>query len=818
MMSTLYLLKFKNYYNRKAERYSTVNEYTSKTASWVVQTNYDFNPNDGIWANAIVNTSFENADYLLVVDNKITSRWYIIEATRRRLGQYQLKLLRDVVADFYDDVINAPTFIEKATVNYGNPLLFNKEDMSFNQIKTNETPLRDNTGCPWIVGYIDTKAEAKSITAPTNDNTSYKAEYYQLSDLPFYSLYSSDAEFKGNVSSVRVGLNYLYSVSVPSKFNKIIFNDQTALNQPFTTILDAYKYDGIQRASSLSTSGQDAIAAKVMSEAKSWYANNKVTIESTIAEALNLATDAQTESFLATYSEEGNIYKIGDKYYKCYRQTMGTSSIAKSPSSKDSLEYTYFNDNIVANIPSLTKVESRPNEAQYEMYASYTAYKIFIEELPNVSSYTVSVPAAGNRAHLQDAPYDMFAIPYPINRKVSVTTNDVTHPITNNVIAEASMAIAKQLVIDYASSIYDLQLLPYCPMQDMAYRNSVLINDDIYGENRDYSVIKYSTGSGSTNCSVILWCRQSQFSLTINKLSTQTSAGDRLTSIAIAVKEPKIEAMCDTYRLVSPNYNGQFEFNAVMNNGVEYFQVDCTYKPYNPYIRVAPNFKGLYGADFNDARGLICGGDFSLATLSDQWKQYEVNNKNYQNVFDRQIENMLVQNKYQRQTEILGAVTGAVSSGVMAGVGLGGTTGNPWIGLAAGAGAGTISGAAGAIDISINDKLRTEALDFTRDQFGYSLANIRALPNNLTKVSAFNINNKIFPILEYYTCTDTEKQALRDKIKYNGMSIGVIGTIAEYIQPEESYIKGRIIRLQDLGEDYHLAVAIAEEIYKGVFI
>ena len=47
-------------------------------------------------------------------------------------------------------------------------------------------------------------------------------------------------------------------------------------------------------------------------------------------------------------------------------------------------------------------------------------------------------------------------------------------------------------------------------------------------------------------------------------------------------------------------------------------------------------------------------------------------------------------------------------------------------------------------------------------------------------------------MLEYYTCTEIEKQALRDKIKYNGMTVGTIGKIEDFTDStvEEIYIKG----------------------------
>ena len=62
----------------------------------------------------------------------------------------------------------------------------------------------------------------------------------------------------------------------------------------------------------------------------------------------------------------------------------------------------------------------------------------------------------------------------------------------------------------------------------------------------------------------------------------------------IKLKEPltytnkKIANQCDLYRLVSPNYSGQFEFILAKNNtpSLDTFNVDYTYMPYNPYIHI----------------------------------------------------------------------------------------------------------------------------------------------------------------------------------------------------------------------------------------
>ena len=113
--------------------------------------------------------------------------------------------------------------------------------------------------------------------------------------------------------------------------------------------------------------------------------------------------------------------------------------------------------------------------------------------------------------------------------------------------------------------------------------------------------------------------------------------------------------------------------------------------------------------------------------------------------------------------------------------------------------------------------MRQETLDYRQDLYNYQLGNIQAIPNSISKVSPYNPNNKIFPILEYYTCTDTEKQALKDKIKYNGMKVGRIGYISQFIKSEPTYIKGKIIRLE-IPEDNNYLNELTAEIDKGVFI
>ena len=151
----------------------------------------------------------------------------------------------------------------------------------------------------------------------------------------------------------------------------------------------------------------------------------------------------------------------------------------------------------------------------------------------------------------------------------------------------------------------------------------------------------------------------------------------------------------------------------------------------------------------------------------------------------------------------------------MAGGMTGGATGAV-IGGVLGAGA---SLAGGIADLNMQSGLHNEALDFARDNFGFQLGNIKALPNTLNKVSSIVANSKLFPFVEYYTCTKEEREAFDNKIKYNGMTIGRIGKIEDFLNPGDiqTYVKGQLIRLEGK-YDTHEINEIANEFMKGWYI
>lgn len=788
-MSTIYLLKYNNYYNRIVKKEDTLGAYLTQDYLLDTFENINFVPADGVDTTLVVKHVGPNPDYLIVADgNDIESRWFVVESDIIRGGQYKLTLHRDVIVDSYDLVVNAPCFIEKATLSNNDPFIFNGEDMTFNQIKQSETLLKDETQSAWVVGYIpkDAFPDGATVTgdAILDDSADITVagienwEYYQYQNTDFNALitdYTTTGEVRIKVTSssataplkdvpfgiTKGGIAYLdtitpgagspgYSVTVPYNQNDTIYAAEKAIKNGCPQQWDT----GVVRAGVLLKLKEYIGGHGVVEISDFTSLNNKIIYDSNtqLYSRVILSKEIKNETVRINSSTIPNLYTYLDE------------KVTKEVSA-DGMTFT---------------IEGAANVNTYKTEFSYEAYRITLEQIPQQVTATISKPAA--RYHLEDQPYDMFAIPY--SDDLEIYKNGTKLFNANKSIA---VNIATQITAATGSAnVYDVQLLPYCPVR-------YCILDDGRFDIKTAKV-DYVQDKNKNNIGIILWATTSSFTVNISNEITSTN--------------PKIENLTDKWRLCSPNFNGQFEFSVAMNGGVDYFNVDCTYKPFNPYIHVNPNFKKMYGQDFNDARGLICAGDFSLPQVTNAWADYQLNNKNYENIFNREIQNLQVQQKAQRIGDIASAV-GGVFSGA-AGGGLLGT-----VGAVAG---GAISALGGGLDIAINEKLRAEAMDYKRDMFGMQMGNIQALPSNITKTTAFTYNNKIFPILEYYTCTDEEKTALANKLKYNGMTVGRIGKIADYLaNASDQYIKGRIIRIEGVSDDFHYYKAISDEIYKGAF-
>ena len=786
------LCGYNNYRNRTYRKSSSLQAYIEDSSNSYVSTDKDtnFSIGDGVLMNHVFNIKNFNGDepnYLLLLDkdsNEIESRWFVMDWDKIRGGQYTASLRRDLLADNYEAVTKAPCFIEKGYVGPEDSAIFNKENMTFNQIKTRETLLKDDSKTAWIVGYI-----AKDHPALSDKTFTYKPEVDLTisgnhTDWTYANLVDGNEHITLNPTSpnnnMRFVLRWLGSASEDRR-TEFMFNSSTHSSyRVYPAQVSDYWETNLRSATDFIDSD--------------WYSliDWKTCLDQVLLDNSSWAT---RDTFDYLSSLVGKTIQFQDGVY--------TLALTEDSDTYQN-DWSYWaNGNLYNYLYGV--VNDRLIDGITGTYRYPVAYRLFIKkfrftltQVPSVQgTYKYSIPQTTRL--LSDAPYKMFCIPYYKDGKYLFQVNDTSHRYTldKDIMLTWSFSIATEL----GDSLYDLQILPYCPISNWRGNANVAgIFSVGKTENVDYTTLLDSENKVVGVCS---WC--------------DVSSKEQFLKYPIEIMDYKLENECDMYRLCSPNYASAFEFNPTKNDGVEGYNVRYTYKPYQPFINVAPKFNRLYGKDFKDNRGLILAGDFSLPIVRDAWVNYQLQNKNYQLAFDRQIENMEVGFRQQNIQSVVGTVVGTLQGGVTGAAAGGMVGGVP--GAIAGGVVGTAGSLAGGIaDINMQKEMQREAVDFSRDNFGFQLGNIKALPNTLNKVSSIVANNKLFPFVEYYTCTGEERKALEDKLKYNGMTIGRIGKIEDFLHPDaQTYVKGQLIRLEG-NYEAHTANEIANEFMKGWYI
>lgn len=902
----VYLLKgYNNYFNRIIKGYETIAEYLAELGAgnyFLYSKEVNYNPADNVSTKLVMNDCPFEPDYLIYVDDQsnIISRWFVMETVKTRQGQFEHTLRRDVIYDYHEGLLSSPVYVQKGMLQDNDPFILNSEGMSFNEIKTEETLLKDNTKSAWVVAYVakDTFVGAPNVQVP--DETIL--DYTTLEEIAQENNIDIDV-----LIALFDGATHKYISGTFTFKAWANFLDNSALELYISSYRDTdFNSVGYQQGPDWHTPTSDCFA-KIGGQAVNWEYNLKTNqaagklfsdaLDNHINDIKELWPSFTGDNFVSAelIAKLQNVNKpiFINGLYKRIKITALTSREAKY-----SLPITGDLGTIINQFASAWNATQSDPELQLTDISGGTFFLNNVKEtdftavLETItdSSDIPSVEITFSSTHnvINDQVYDMIAMPY---NDIEVEGANIT---SNGSVAQK---IAQALAIKETEKIYDVQLLPYCPFPEAISSNGITIDnltehqdyDFILRHNAvltesknidrsEYSVIPQPDGIMATytwspalgdmispgilnfgyqaqrpnlgtvtmtriegtdtfeiivNCedltalnkilvsvwveyksnrtvneSVVLYPKKSSFSVNIEH---QLSLRDSM----------KIESQCNKYRLVSPNYQGSFDFNVAKNGGsCSGFIAECTYKPYSPYIKVVPQFSYLYGTNFGDARGLICGGDFSLPRLNSAWEQYEFQNKNYQNIFNREIQSLdLEQSIEQRMRAVSGGV-GILTGGVAGAAGGAMASGN-WIGAVVGGVAGTAGSAIGfGLDMDYLARQQRDQRTLAIDKFNYQLGNIKALPYTITKVGTFDINSKIWPFIEYYTCTEQEKTALENKILFESMTVMRIGYVRDYygIFGEPRYFKGELIRNTELAEDNHIFEAIYAELLKGVYI
>ena len=838
-MTNLLIGNYNNYFNRIVKKEENDFSYSTWMANTTTLRNVNFNPNDGIFTKIVlgkgdyISPEDENnpiqPDYVVVykteleepayLDMKILSRWFIIEAVRTRNGQYELTLKRDVIVDNLENVLDAPIYLEKGYINnIKNPLLYNKEGLKVNQIKQYEVPLKDETQSGWIVGYIPQNwAGAKvkpKVIVPANADITVAG----ISNWPYYQYCSLNPSYKpcwGDNKRREITVKYKgkYYQGSTQWWNKgrwswADFTSSSShenIYQNVSLTKGANAPSGWNEWATLSMQGdcspQDS--QRIFSQiADTTTFNEYINKIACYVFDLNRGNyDAVVDLNGKTIydSVSGLYYRIKIEYTTQYKRIGNSTYRFFTDGTADENNVTAFvNNNLVRTGISVT-LSGNVSSADIGILSEHSFPYIVLEQ----NAIDVECDIDDQRAHLQDAPYDMFCIPFSDTLKIYDGTDTFT--CSKAVALSMATAIGEQ---GGSGSVWDVQLLPYCPLREIINRS------DNPSDTIDISTVSYDiitqTGTGN-KLNAVLWSPRSDFSFEINQLDDITyckfkEPSDQITGTTIprykyifindflpedpeevpgrmAFSSPSgdkvkvykvdkstglvIEAVgnvntieiieedsrleidlykgsdylhpiyrattdvyneedwrflfyidnssyagqnvdefikymsypkqeyydvdlstplaakvtneCNLYRLSSGNQSSMFEFSPAKSFGFTGYKIDCTYKPFQPWIHIIPKLGGLYGDSFvsiDDCRGLILGGDYSVTQLTNTWATYKLQNSTYQEMFDREIKHMDVENGIARQEQLAKSITGAVTGSVTGAV-AGGLAGGP---------------------------------------------------------------------------------------------------------------------------------------------
>lgn len=865
MSKLVVLYNYNKYYNRIIKRKSTFQEYvdlitpvgdTPAAFKGFIRENLNFDYQDGVYAMHVINilnadpefAKVEHPDYCVLeetyvqgegdeaITTKKVSRYFILDVTKIRGNQWRLSLRRDLLADYYSEVLNAPVFIEKGNLtSLDDPAIFNKESMTFNQIKKGEYLLNKNKysgrGQGWIVGYLASE-ETPTDLGPCVGIAEIPESLPNYEDLPT------------NVKNIiTAGVFYEYAL----KNCKLEIHSIDSGNNLFSLGMHFYSDDDY--SAYLLSEAWD-VSRMIKAKVDPWYNNNiweslELALENVYVAAqyqLNIPYHFNVlfnDNFTAyedtlnlknnyngyTYVKDGKIYKIviertGSRIWSA---DFTKAQIENNINTVAAAIHGYIN-RLATTYPSL--FELRNSDASRFAASIYNDLLIYSVRVEQVAYNEVKTTISEHRNKNLDAPYDIFCIPLG---EVNVKSGNTTILTTT---ANTALPIARAIAtVGTASRVYDIQVLPYCPFEEILNSDGDI---DINGfdEHFDYDYIVNTVSGVSSNISIVIYPKSCRGTFDFSIPTTDALAYGYCSEDRSSILSKKIKSETQFVRFVSPNFASSFEINVQKNKGIIDLNVDYFLKPYSPYIHIAPYFKGLYGQDFNDPKALICSGDFSISTSSSKWEEYQIQNKNYELIFNRQIANLDVNNSIAYQQAAISSGINVATSALV-GVGAGAVAGRKFgslfgpvgtaVGIAAGAvvggiAAGVTSGAGRKYDLEYLKQQQSEARSYSVDMYAYNLQTIQALPYSLTKVTALSENNKIFPFLEFYDCTEEEKEALRNKLQYNGFTIMRIGNIKNYIEtPNMPYVSGQLIRLVGIDEDSHVVAEIAKEIKEGAY-
>lgn len=775
----LVFLKYQSHHSRLIKKiFATAGEYVAAAEGSLVvgDGNFpvSFHQGDGIFCEQVVNADFEDFvfDYLVTYsaddqDQNVASRWFVISKSDNRKGQVNVSLKRDLVSDYWADLKKADFMMERGNLDFGedgddwrapDPLLFQPEDQVYNQIKKEEYKL-------YRFGYPSSGSEDDIEPAWLVGYIPKNLTGWQTVRVPAISdIYAAET---------------LWGIDLTPTFGYegVPNNEEDAYN-----IIAMPLKDCMVRYNATLSPGN-------------WrqYAKVSLAVMSQLA-AKGFVIDLQLLPYIPG-------------------ETLGSQGSLAGVASWNPGDGIYTSKNFMVMTEGIQKGFC-PGDAA----ASYQTGQPGVVDLPSDWNTGGSLESF---AYVSDS------------GQVQAEAKNVRGYVLKSWTFQSGTLFFSSSDYSFDNSTMKITFVNQ-------YYNGFI--DQVNNGLGHFEIVYRETSASAPFTPVIFALSTSRETFEIG-INSQSAVVDS----EISPDDLKKEKATKTYRIVSPNHDGVYEwtpamnYNFVLNSSLGLTEWKCDFsrftaaialKPFDPYIRIQPNYSfadssytvedpGFYGGNFDDARGLICGGDFSLSRMSSVWEEYKLNNKNFASSFSRGIQSMETRKVWQAYSDVIG-LGGATVGGAIAG-GLKGGVPGAIGGAVAGLGSGLFSGLK-------NQALAEEAINAAKSQWSMNISAIQARPESLTKVSAFDPDNKIWPFLEIYDCTDEEKNLFEKRMIMTGMAGHKFTTLENQMKGSVAYplvvdskyyqrFEGIVVKMPEgVDADPAMIEEISREMRMGLFI
>lgn len=678
-----------------------------------------------------------------------THVYKILKKTFIKRNLYRVTLIKDIVSSNYDTILRSPITVSRLGLNRSifNPLLFQKEVMELSEVKTEQRLLGELGGVK-SYGYVAIWArESLNGTDVEWVSTPRKAVDYDLAvdsieDMPVLKL-------KRKVNSAR-GSSFVVSRRSGSVGNNISFVVSKQNNN------DA---EGSYEVTELNLQQADVVTDGVIA----------------LNEALKRYKDSLT---LEDFNDYGDIGQLNGK--TVYERNSGRL-YEMNLTSKNRSKRSYYTEDELRLIMGTSIVSYKENVFQiYSETCEYYELSL-LSEIPTItkklSSYSNAI----------DQPFQLFYI--PIIEGANILYENERY-ISDKLITESMLYDLISKYSGTAGKLLDVQVLTYAPIEGFnANWNSRDLTFDAKGARDVITIDK-----------VIIPLYEVLY----------TSYKSSVSFNEIIVTDYKIE-QTKKYLLTSPSGASNYEFSVAKNKGLTGLNVSVDIRPYSSFHRIVPLYKELYGGNYSDTRGLIYQEDMSLTVTTSAWETYKRQNVNYLASFNAEQDykrsqlsinqeanwgnygfdssKRLIQAGVEAATFAATAVAqdawfgvkGAISGGVGAAAIMGGAV----VGEA-------IEAGQLAYNNAMDKKLLALNIEYARQQFNYNIGNIKAIPENVEKVSGIFTVNNLVPYLQVFAPTPNEVIYFNNYLDLYGVNIGMI----LYLEGVSfNYLQGTIVKL-----------------------